>query len=72
MTTKPEITANSVKEDGLRYKKKAPGTPFSGPGLGHSTMSCFRCGKHRPRTELESKRILGKNHQVCRGGCATS
>ena len=73
MSTKTEAAVTKMNEDGLRYRKKATGTPFAAGGaFGHSTMSCFKCGKHRPRAELESKKLLGKNHQVCRGGCASS
>ncbi len=32
-------------------------------------MSCFLCGKHRPRTDLMSKRLLGKSHVVCSPKC---
>jgi hypothetical protein len=34
-----------------------------------ASMSCFKCGMHRPRSELQSKRLLGKNQLVCAGGC---
>lgn len=73
MTKKPEDAASSVvQDDGLRYKRKAVGSPYSAgtsSGLHLATMSCFKCGMHRPRTELQSKRILGKNQLVCAGGC---
>jgi hypothetical protein len=73
MSTKTDTPATKMAEDGLRYRKKAPGTPFAAAGaFGHSTMSCFECGKHRPRAELETKKLLGKSHQVCKGGCPTS
>ena len=32
---------------GLRYKSKAGGSPFV--TAGHGTMSCFKCGQHKPR-----------------------
>lgn len=73
MSSKTDTPVTKMAEDGLRYRKKATGTPFAAASaFGHSTMSCFKCGKHRPRAELEVKRILGKNHQVCKGGCASS
>jgi hypothetical protein len=66
----PKTPASIVDEAGLRYKAKAGGTPFpeSDRGLG-STMSCFRCGRHSPRSLLAVKRLLGKNQQVCKDGC---
>jgi hypothetical protein len=58
-------------EDGLRYKSKASGSPFLSPPFSNkTTMSCFLCGKHRPRTDLMSKRLLGKSHVVCSPKCA--
>lgn len=58
-------------DDGLRYKSKVSGSPFASPPFsGKTTMSCFLCGKHRPRTELMSKKLLGKSHSVCSPKCA--
>ncbi|MNR71450.1 hypothetical protein D3C71_20760 [compost metagenome] len=58
-----------ISEDGLRYSRgKSAGATFlsaAKPG----SMSCFKCGTFRPNAELESKRILGSNHKVCKGGC---
>lgn len=65
--TTPEVVA-----DGLRYKSKPTGSPFTNQSGFGSTMSCFKCGKHKPSAELESKKLLGKNHKVCKGGCAKS
>ncbi|NML16812.1 hypothetical protein [Azohydromonas caseinilytica] len=60
-----------IQDDGLRYKRKAAGSPFStgGSGMHMATMSCFKCGTHRPRAELQTKRLLGKNQLVCAAGC---
>jgi hypothetical protein len=61
-----------IQDDGLRYKRKAAGSPFSPGGSGGmhlATMSCFKCGVHRPRAELVSKKLLGKNQLVCAAGC---
>lgn len=61
---------SQIEENGLRYKHKQAGSPFTSTASGYgSTMSCFKCGCHRPSSELESKKILGRNHKVCRGGC---
>jgi hypothetical protein len=34
-----------------------------------ATMSCFLCGAHKKFDELESKKLIGKNQKVCKGGC---
>jgi hypothetical protein len=59
-----------ILEDGLRYKTKVGGSPFltaSNPGA--ATMSCFLCGKHRPRSELKSRKFIGKSQAVCDPKC---
>ena len=57
-------------DDGLRYKTKVSGSPFvSPPFSSKTTMSCFLCGKHRPRTELISRKLFGKNQAVCSPKC---
>ena len=71
-TTKPDAPGTVIQDDGLRYKRKAAGSPFSPGGSGGlhmATMSCFKCGQHRPRAELATKRLLGKNQLVCAAGC---
>lgn len=59
-----------MAQDGLRYVAKKAGSPFtaSRTGIG-ATMSCFRCGAHRLASDLDTKRFLGRNERVCRGGC---
>ena len=58
-------------DDGLRYKSKVSGSPFASPPFSSkTTMSCFLCGKHRPRTDLMSRKLLGKTHVVCSPKCA--
>jgi hypothetical protein len=32
-------------------------------------MSCFLCGKHRPRAQLKSRKLLGKAQAVCSPSC---
>lgn len=59
-------------EDGLRYKSKVSGSPFVTPAFsGNTTMSCFLCGKHKPRSELMSRRLFGKSHVVCSPKCGS-
>jgi hypothetical protein len=67
--TKP-ITTTKMLEDGLRYKSKASGSPFkSGSFSGSTTMSCFLCGKHRARSQLGTRKFLGKSQAVCAPSC---
>ena len=64
MTTKD--TTTRIKDDGLRYASKVSGSPFSGRG---QTRSCFKCGQHRSADQLQSQRILGRVHMVCKPSC---
>jgi len=60
----------TIEADGLRYRAKAPGSPLASTGVfSAATMSCFLCGKHRPRTSLKSRRLLGKAQFVCSPTC---
>jgi hypothetical protein len=63
-------TKTAILADGLRYKSKASGSPFAAAAsFGGATMSCFFCGKHRPRTLLTTKKVLGKSQAVCAPSC---
>jgi hypothetical protein len=44
--SKDDIT--KISGDGLRYKSKEGGSPFAASGTGAS-MSCYKCGLHKPR-----------------------
>ena len=69
MTTKVEAKT-AVVADGLRYKSKTPGSPFKATSsFGGATMSCFLCGKHRPRSMMKTRKILGKSQAVCAPSC---
>lgn len=57
-----------VKADGLRYVTKSTGSDF--PGSFGATMSCFRCGRHRPRSQLRSFVLAGMRQFCCRPECA--
>ncbi|MEO8297884.1 MAG: hypothetical protein ABI574_08760 [Burkholderiales bacterium] len=60
----------TIDPDGLRYRSKAPGSPFTATGaFAPSTMSCFLCGKHRPRQSLKTRKLLGKAQFVCAPSC---
>ena len=63
-------TKTTVLPDGLRYKSKVSGSPFmAAASFGGATMSCFFCGKHRARSQMVSKKILGKSQAVCSPSC---
>ncbi|MDO8280078.1 MAG: hypothetical protein Q7T63_18385 [Burkholderiaceae bacterium] len=60
----------TVLADGLRYKSKVSGSPFqAAPSFGTATMSCFLCGKHRLRSLMGTRRVLGKSQAVCAPSC---
>jgi len=68
------VAKNEVKTtvvaDGLRYRSKVAGSPFTAAGsFGAATMSCFLCGKHRPRASLKTRKLLGKAQAVCAPSC---
>lgn len=59
-----------IDANGLRYHSKASGSPFASTGVfSAATMSCFFCGKHRPRSALKSRKLLGKTQFVCAPSC---
>jgi hypothetical protein len=65
-----DAVKTTIHDDGLRYRSKASGSPFVSTGaFGAATMSCFRCGKHRPRAALKSVKLLGKTQSVCAPSC---
>jgi hypothetical protein len=56
--------------DGLRYKSKASGSPFEGkPYTDNALKSCFLCGKHRPPSEMMTRKFVGKSQAVCSPKC---
>lgn len=63
-------TKTAVLEDGLRYKSKASGSPFAAATrFGAASMSCFLCGKHRTRSLMQTRKLLGKSQVVCSPSC---
>jgi hypothetical protein len=64
---KEEPVKTKIRDGGLRYESKTTGTDFPG-AFGH-TMSCVNCGKHMPRSRLESVMLAGKRQFRCRGTC---
>jgi hypothetical protein len=65
-----DVIKTKIQADGLRYKVKEGGSPFASAGdFQAGTMSCFLCGKHRPRNTLKTRRLLGKAQHVCAPSC---
>ncbi|MFM9881123.1 MAG: hypothetical protein ACKVOO_12025 [Burkholderiaceae bacterium] len=63
-------TKTAILADGLRYKSKVSGSPFAAAAsFGGATMSCFFCGKHRPRAQMTTRKVLGKSQAVCSPSC---
>lgn len=71
MSARDTDTKTTISNDGLRYTAKKAGSIFGSVTLGSSstTMSCFKCGQHRPVSELVTKKILGRNQKVCAESC---
>ena len=60
----------AVLADGLRYKSKVSGSPVAATtSFGAATMSCFMCGKHRARSLMGTRKVLGKSQAVCAPSC---
>ena len=53
-----------IAKDGLRYKSKEGGSPF-GPAGSIGTMSCYKCGIHKPRALGSFIRLIGKSMFIC-------
>ncbi|MFM9991653.1 MAG: hypothetical protein ACKVOY_09485 [Burkholderiaceae bacterium] len=53
-----------IAANGLRYTSKEGGSPFQDSACG-STLSCYKCGLHKPRSLGEFKHILGQQRFKC-------
>ena len=65
--SKDETT--KISGDGLRYKSKEGGSPC-GVSATVASMSCYKCGLHKPRALGSFKRFLNQNMFMC-GECKT-
>jgi len=65
MSRQPAET--KIDKTGLRYKAKVGGSPFGGSSP-TSTMSCYKCGLHKPRSLGTFKRLLNQSMFMC-GDC---
>ena len=69
MTTALKLEADSIMaSDGLRYTFKGGGSPFQ-DSANMGTMSCYRCGLHKPRALGTFTRFLNQRTFVCQA-CA--
>jgi hypothetical protein len=63
-----EVAETKIASDGLRYKAKVGGSPFGTPSHANGTMSCYKCGLHKPRALGSFKRLLNQSMFFC-GDC---
>ncbi len=54
-----------VSDTGLRYTTKEGGSPFQGMGGTGETLSCIKCGQHRPRRSGVFKRYFSSLMFLC-------
>jgi hypothetical protein len=71
MSARDPDAKTTISSDGLRYTAKKPGSAFGSVTLGSTstTMSCFKCGRHRPLSGLVTRKVLGRNQKVCAESC---
>ena len=62
MNNNYEVT--KIAADELRYTSKQGGSPFQDSSCG-STLSCYKCGLHKPRSSGVTKRLLGQRLFKC-------
>ena len=60
-------TTTKISPDGLRYRSRASGSPFA-QSSGNASMSCAKCGLHKPRSLGSFRKLAGKSMFVC-GDC---
>jgi len=63
------MSNTQLSQDRLHYVEKASGTIITTPRA-ESMMSCFECGKFALRSNMASRRFLGKSHLVCATKCS--
>jgi hypothetical protein len=68
MIIMPRDESTKIATDGLRYKSKEAGSPFGGSSS-MATMSCYKCGLHKPRSLGVFKKLAGQN-MFCCGECS--
>jgi hypothetical protein len=58
---------SKIAGDGLRYKRKESGSPFKNTGS-MGTISCYKCGLHKPRSMGIFKKLINQQMFMC-GDC---
>jgi hypothetical protein len=53
-----------IAADGLRYTSKEGGSPFQDSSSG-TTISCYKCGLHKPRSLGVTKIFIGRRLFKC-------
>jgi hypothetical protein len=56
-----------IAADGLRYKSKEGGSPFKDSGS-MASISCYKCGLHKPRAMGTFKKLINQRMFMC-GDC---
>ena len=56
---------NEVSDSGLRFTSRENGSPFIGMGKVGETMSCMKCGLHKPRRLGSQRRFAGSLAFFC-------
>lgn len=59
-----------ITADGLRYKSKEGGSMFK-DSASMGTISCYKCGLHKPRALGSFKRLLNQSMFMC-GDCMSA
>jgi hypothetical protein len=57
-------TRNQMSSEGLRNNSKTGGSPF-GESSPNFAMSCYKCGRHKPRRLGTFKRLLNQSMFMC-------
>ena len=58
---------SQIATDGLRYKSKEGGSPFK-DSANMSSISCYKCGVHKPRALGVFKMMINQRMFMC-GDC---
>jgi hypothetical protein len=58
---------SQIANDGLRYKNKEGGSPFK-DSANMSSISCYKCGVHKPRALGVFKMMINQRMFMC-GDC---
>ncbi len=58
---------SQIATDGLRYKSKEGGSPFK-DSANMSSISCYKCGLHKPRALGVFKMMINQRMFMC-GDC---